>query len=445
MQVSIETTKGLERKLTVQVPSAEFEEQVSSRLKELAGKVKIDGFRPGKVPLSVVKKRFSHGVRDEVANEVVKETLFEAIQQQKMSPAAQPFVEPQTLEAGKDFVYTATFEVFPEFTPVEFEQEEVEKVLAEVTDADVDSMIEKLREQQKEWKEVERTVADGDKIELDFEGFVDGEAFEGGKAENHELVIGSKSMIPGFEDGLIGAEIGKELDLNVTFPEDYNHADLAGKAAVFKVKVNKVSEGELPEVNDEFAKKFNIEEGGVDALKKDIRQNMERELERKLKALNKEKVFDKFLEKNVFELPVSMLDQEIENLKQEMFQRVFGHQEVDQSKLPELPRDMFEEQAKRRVHLGLLVSEYIKKHELESNKEAADAMLEKLAEAYEKPDELKQWYRTDKSRMAEIEAVVLEDMVIEKICETATLVEKQQSYDDVMNPKQDNEEEQGED
>lgn len=435
MQVSVETTKGLERKVTIQVPATTFEEEVTNRLKDLAKKVKLDGFRPGKVPFNVVKKRFSLGVRDEVANEMVKKTLFEALSEKELSPAGQPYVEPQTLETDKDFIYTATFEIFPEIKPAELEGEELTKLESTVTDADVDAMIEKLREQQKDWADVERKVADGDKILLNFDGYVDGEAFDGGKAEGHELIIGSNSMIPGFESGLIGAEIDKEMDLNVTFPADYQHSDLAGKDAVFKVTVTKVQEGQLPELNDEFAKKFNIEEGGIDALKVDIRQNMERELDRKLKSSHKEAAFDAFLNKNEFDVPTSLIDQEISNLQQEMVQRVFGHQQIDQSKLPELPRDMFEEQAVKRVKLGLLVSEYIKLHEIKADDEAINDMLESMAQAYEKPDELKQWYRSDKQRLGEIEAAVLEEKVVEKICENATMINKTQNYDEVMNPK----------
>jgi trigger factor len=437
MQVSVETTKGLERKVKVQVPAEQFEGEVNSRLKDLANKVKLDGFRPGKVPFHVVKQRYTPSVEAEVMHDLMQKTLFEALQENKLNPAGQPFVEPEKYEAGKDFNYTATLEVYPEITPVELEKDEVEQVNAQVNDSDLEEMLDKLREQHKTWNEVQRKTQKGDKISLDFKGFVNDEEFEGGEAKDFELELGSGSMIPGFEDGLLDVECGKEFDLNVTFPEDYGQQDLAGKPAVFKCTVNKVMEGVLPELDDEFAEKFNVKEGGIEALRAEIRQNMERELERQVKSVNKEKLFDKLLEKNTFEVPNALIDREIQHLKEEMYQRVFGNQKVDKSKLPELPREMFEEQARRRVHLGLLIAEYVSKHELKPNEERVVETIEKLAESYERPEELKQWYMTNDQRKAEIEAIVLEEQVADKIKDDATIVEKDMDYQSIMNPSKD--------
>ncbi len=435
MQVSVETLEGLERKVTVSVPTEKVEEEVSSRLRNLARKVKIDGFRPGKVPFNVVKSRFSDSVREEVAREMVQSTLYEALQKNELVPAGYPQVEPLEIEPGKDFKYTAVFEVMPVFEIVELNQAPVELIRSEVTDKDVDNMIEKLREQNKEWHEVTHAVKKGDKVVIDFQGFLDDKPFQGGSAEGYELVIGSGSMIPGFEDGIIGGKIDKPFDIKVSFPEDYGHKDLAGKEATFKITINKIMEGKLPALDEAFAEKFNIKEGGIESLKKDIRENMARELERRVNMMNREKLFDSLMSVNHVELPIALIDKEIEHLKHDMYHRLFGHEHKDDEKIPDFPRELFEEQAKRRVHLGLLFAEYVKKHEIVADNDKVNAMIDKFASAYESPDELRAWYQNSKEHMAEVEALVMEDMVADKIAEDAKLKYKNMDYDSVMNPK----------
>lgn len=444
MQVSVETLKGLERKLTVSVPTEKIEEEVSQRLKDLAHKVKIDGFRPGKVPPHIVKERFSDQVRQEVARDMVQSTLYEALQKHELVPAGYPYVEPQSVEKGKDFSYTAVFEVFPVIEVKELNQANVELTRSEVTDTDVDVMLEKLREQNKEWEEADRAVKKDDKVIIDFEGFVGDLPFEGGSAKGYELVIGSGSMIPGFEDGLIGAKKDNPLEIKVKFPEEYGHNDLAGKDATFKTTITKVLSGKLPELDDVFAEKFNIKEGGVEALAKDIRDNMTRELERRVNMINREKLFDKLMEVNTVDLPLSLIDKEIEHLKHDMYHRIFGHQHHENETIPDFPRELFEEQAKRRVHLGLLFSEYVKKHQIVADPERVNAMIDKLASAYESPDELRNWYQSSKDHMAEIDALVMEEMVADKIAEDAKLIYTNKDYDSVMNPKKGDAEKTGE-
>jgi trigger factor len=435
MQVSVETLKGLERKITVSVPTEKVEEEVSSRLKNLARKVKIDGYRPGKVPFSLVKTRYSDSVREEVAREMVQSTLFEALQKNELVPAGYPFVEPEQVEQGKDFRYTAVFEVFPTFDIAELNQASVELTRCEVTDKDVQDMLTKLREQNKEWADVSRVVKAGDKVVMDFEGSLNGELFEGGSAEGHELVIGSGAMIPGFEDGIIGGKKDKPFDIKVSFPADYGHKELAGKDATFKITLHNIMEGKLPELDDAFAAKFNIKEGGVDALAKDIKENMSRELERRVNVMNREKLFDKLMEVNTIDLPLALIDKEIEHLKHDMYHRLFGHEHKDNEKIPDFPRELFEEQAKRRVHLGLLFSEYVKKHKITAEKDKVNAMIDKLASAYESPDELRAWYQSNKENWAEMEALVMEDTVADTIAADAKLKYKKMDYDSVMNPK----------
>lgn len=439
MQVSVETLKGLERKVTVSVPTEKVEEEVSQRLKNLARKAKVDGFRPGKVPMNVVVKRFSDSVRQEVTRDMVQSTLYEALKNNELVPAGSPLVDPEQVEQGKDFRYTAVFEVFPDIQISELNQAQVEIINSTVEDADVTAMLDKLREQNKDWNEVSRAVAMGDKVTMDFQGFLDGELFEGGSAEDYELVLGSGAMIPGFEDGLVGAKKDKSTEITVNFPSDYGHKDLAGKEAVFKITVKNILEGQLPELDVAFAEKFNIKEGGVDALTKDIKQNMERELDRRVGSLNREKAFDALLEVNKFDLPMALVDQEIAHLKHEMFHRVFGNEHSENEQIPDFPRALFEEQANRRVHLGLLFSEYVKNHEMIVDKARVDAMIEKFASAYESPDELRSWYQGNKERLAEIEALVMEEMVSEKILEHAKIVNTKMQYDAVMNPKKDTE------
>lgn len=439
MQVSVETLSVLERKVTVSVPTEKVEEEVSQRLRNLAGKVKISGFRPGRVPLKIVQKRFSDSVREEVAREMVQSTLHQALKDHSLVPAGSPSVEPEQLEAGKDFKYTAIFEIFPVITINELNQDEIEIVEAQVTDADVDAMLEKLREQNKEWQDVSRAIAKEDKIVFDFEGFVDGKAFEGGNAKDYELVIGSGAMIPGFEDQLIGKQPKESTEITVTFPDNYGHKELAGKEAKFKITVHHVMEGKLPELNEAFAEKFNVKEGGLEALKKDIKENMVRELERRVSSMNREKIFEKLMSINSFDLPMTLIDMEIGHLKHEMYHRLFGNEHSENEKIPDFPRNLFEDQAKRRVQLGLLMSEYVKKHQITAEKSRVDAMIDKFASAYEQPETLRNWYQSSPERMAEVESLVMEEMVAEKIREHAKLIAKKMAYDEVMNPKADTE------
>lgn len=435
MQVSVETLNGLERKVTVSVPTEKIEEEVGLRLRNLAPKVKVHGFRPGKVPMNVVKQRYSDSVRQEVARDMVQSTLFEALKKNELTPAGAPFVEPENVESGKDFRYTAVFEIFPHIEIAELNQDEVEIISAEVSDSDVEKMIENLREQNKEWSPVTRAVHKGDKVTIDFKGFLDDVAFDGGTANDYEVVVGGGAMIPGFEDGLVGAELDQPIKLDVNFPDDYGHAELAGKAARFDVIVKKIMEGQLPTLDDKFAEKLNIKEGGMDALNVDIKENMVRELERRVGSINREKIFEKLMEKNTFDLPTALIDKEIEHLKHEMYHRVFGHEHSEDEKIPDFPRALFEEQARRRVHLGLLFSEYVKQHELGVDSARVDEMIEKFAGAYEHPEELRAWYHDSKERRAEIEALVMEEVVAEKILEKGKPIKKMMDYDQVVNPK----------
>ena len=437
MTVSVETLGNLERKVTVSVPTTAIEEAVNTRLHNMVSRVKVPGFRPGKVPLHVVKQRYADGVRDEVARELVQSSLYDALKLHDLMPAGSPHIEPGKLIQGEDFVYTAQFEVYPQFTVNELTQAESELVTAEahVEDADVDALLEKLREQNKKWTETTRAVALGDRVTIDFAGFMGDEPIENAKEKDYQLIIGDEQMIAGFETGLLGAECDKPLELNVTFPEAYHEHTLAGKPVRFAVTVKRIEEGVLPELNDDLALLFNIKSGGVEALKKDIRENMVRELERRVGSLNREKIFDALLAVNPFDVPKALIEREIEHLKHEMYHRVFGHEHSDDEKIPDFPRILFEDQARRRVHMGLLFSEYVKKHAMAVDPARVDAMIEKLCAVYDDPTEMRAWYAEKPERMAEVEALVMEELVAEKIVEHLTLAKKKMSYDEVMNPK----------
>lgn len=434
MQVSVETLKGLERKVTVSVPTAEVEKEVSARLKSMAPKVKIDGFRPGKASMDIVIKRYSDSVRHEVAKDLVQSTLFEALKQNDLVPADFPNVELLDLKKDVDLKYSAVFEILPTIEVSELNKIPVELIRSEVTDKDVKNMLQKLQEQQAQWHEVSHSAKKDNKVIIDFEGFIDKDPFEGGSAKAQELILGSGAMIPGFEEGIIGKKIDQPFDIKVNFPKDYGHTNLAGKEATFKITIHKVLESQLPELNDEFAEKFNIKTGGIEALSKDIQENMERELERRVNLLNREKLFDKLMERNPFDIPSSLIEKEIEHLKHEAYHRIFGNEHKDNEQIPDFPRNLFEDQAKRRVHLGLLFSEYVKKHNLVVDRQRVEALIEKFAAAYESPDALRKMYHSNKEHMAELEAMIMEEMVSEKIASDATVKYIKKDYDTVMNP-----------
>jgi trigger factor len=365
MDVSVESVTGLTRRVSVSIPKDHVEQQIQERLKHLASKVKLDGFRPGKAPLNLVKKQYLATVRGEVAQNLLEETLPEALQQKSLSPVSSPSVEKFEMESGKNFNYTVSFEVLPEFNIVEPDNKiKIDWLSAQVKPADVDAMIEKLQGQNKTWATVTRAAKKSDQVKIDFDGSVDGTPIEQGKATDFSMELGAGQMIPGFEDELIGHKAGESFTIQVAFPKDYHEKNLAGKKAKFDIVMHEVQEAVLPELNAEFVKKFGVESGKIEDLRTDITTNMERELTRRLREINNDACFDALAELNQFDIPSGLVDKEIEHLKHEMFHRIFGAQHSDNEKIPDFPRELFEERAKKRVHLGLLFSEYVKKHSL---------------------------------------------------------------------------------
>ncbi len=365
MQVTVETLEGLQRRLNITVPAANIEDAVAAELRNIAKNRRFDGFRKGKVPMKMVAKMYGKAVRQDVLGEVMQRHFIEAIVKEKINPAGAPTFAPVEIGEGKDLVFTATFEVYPEVELKGLENIAVEKPAAEVTDADVAEMLETLRKQQATWKEVDEAAENGKRVSIDFVGSIDGVEFEGGKAENFPLEMGAGRMIPGFEDGIVGKTKGMEFVIDVTFPEDYHAENLKGKAAKFAIKVNKVEARELPELNDEFVARFGVAEGGVDALKAEVRKNMERELKQAIKARIKEQAIEGLVKENEIQVPSALIDQEINVLRQQAAQRFGGNVEA----AAQLPRELFEEQAKRRVVVGLLLGEVIRTHELKADEE----------------------------------------------------------------------------
>ncbi len=432
MQVSIETTSGLERRMTVAVPASIVESAVNARLAEAASTMKLNGFRKGKVPMKVIKGRYGRGVRQEVLGEVMSKTYYEAITEQKLKPAGQPRIEPKTLEEGKDIEFVAIFEVYPEVTLSDFSKLKVEKLVAEVDDENVNKMIETLRQQRQTWDTITRQAKNGDRLNIDFVGTIDGEEFEGGAAKGTNLVLGSDRMIPGFEKGLLKAKAGAEIVLDLEFPKDYQNKEVAGKPVQFKVTVNSASAPVLPELNDEFFAVFGIDEGGEEAFRKEVSANMNRELKNASKGKVKNLVMDLLLKEHQIDLPASLVKSEIESLRQQAMQQFGGgKQNIDPSMLPD---DLFKEQAEKRISLGLILGEVIKVKKLKADPALVKSTVEDIASTYETPEEVVRWYYSNKEQLASVESSVLEDQAFEAILADAKVTEKKVSYDDVIKP-----------
>jgi trigger factor len=433
MQVSLETTSGLERRMHITVPSSEFEGQVEAKLKQTAGQVRLKGFRPGKVPMKEVNRRFGAGIRQEVSSEMMESSYREAIIKEEVSPAGSPQIEDIKIEQGQDLEFTAVFEVFPEIALADFSGIEVAKPEADVTEADIEKMIETLREQRKEFEAVDRAAQNDDKLNIDFEGFVDGEAFEGGKAEGSDLVIGSGSMIPGFEDGLIGAKAGEDTELNVTFPEDYQSSDLAGKDALFKVKVNSVLEAKLPELDESLFEQFGVTEGGLDAFKTEVTANMEKELKAAIATKVKNQVLDGLAETNDVLVPQALIDSEIDRMRREAVQQFGGQQQIDPSILP---AEMFQDQASKRVVLGLLVNAIVEEKSLSADADLVKEKITEMASSYEEPEQVINYYYSNEEQLNQIQNLVLEEQVIDTVIAEAVVTTEAMGYEEAIKPVQ---------
>jgi trigger factor len=427
MQVSVETTSNIERRMTIGVPAQEIDQAVQKRLQETARTVRLNGFRPGKVPVSVVKRRFGDSIRQEVVGEVMRDSYIKALQEQDINPAGWPKFEPKVMEEGKDLEFIATFEVLPEIELGDLSAISIEKPVSEVTDKDIDSMIDNLRRQQATMKEVKRKCKNKDVVTIDFKGFIDGEAFEGGSAEGHRLTLGSGQMIPGFEKGIVGAKAGEEIEIEVTFPEDYHNEELAGKPAKFQITVHKVEEPQLPELDADFFQRFGIDAEDEAAFREEVKKNMERELKQAVSNKVKNDVIDGLLDVTELEVPAALVDQEIDRLRQDAAQRFGGQVDFQQ-----LPKEIFEEQAKRRVKTGLLFQEVVKKNDLKADPAKVEEKIQEIASTYEQPEEVVAHFNNNPDQKSQIEAAVLEDAVVECVLAQAKVKEKKMKYEDAV-------------
>ena len=439
MQVTSEAVSGIARRLNVSVPTSRVNEQFEARLKRTAKTAKINGFRPGKVPLNVVRREYGAGIYQEVVNDVIRDTVFEAIQQEKINAVGMPNID--KVENKEDaLVYEAAVKSDPEVEVKAFDSLEIERKASEVNDKDVDQMIENLQKQRQTWAETKGMAKKDMQVTFDFEGTVDGEKFEGGTAEDFKLVLGSGRMIPGFEDGIVGMKKGEEKVIDVTFPEDYQAENLAGKAAQFKITVKLVEKPKLPEIDAEFLKTFAVtEEEGVEKLKADVRKNMDREVKNHLRNQGKSVTFDALVAANDVEIPSAMLAQEIDRQRQQMIQQFtqqFGAQGAQSFDSSMLPDDLFKEQAEKAVKLGVLVSKVLADAKIEVDPARVEAYIDDMASSYEDPTEVIEYFKNDKQQRAQIEAVVLEDQIVDHILASAKVTDTAISYEDLLKEQQ---------
>ena len=404
MQVSVETTQGLGRRVTITIAADSIETAVKSELVNVAKKVRIDGFRKGKVPMNIVAQRYGASVRQDVLGDLMSRNFIDAIIKEKINPAGAP-------------------------TYVPGEAIEVEKPIVEVTDADVDGMLDTLRKQQATWKEKDGAVEAEDRVTIDFTGSVDGEEFEGGKASDFVLAMGQGRMIPGFEDGIKGHKAGEEFTIDVTFPEEYHAENLKGKAAKFAINLKKVEERELPELTAEFIKRFGVEDGSVEGLRAEVRKNMERELKSAIRNRVKSQAIEGLVKANDIDVPAALIDSEIDVLRRQAVQRFGGNEK----QALELPRELFEEQAKRRVVVGLLLGEVIRTNELKADEERVKGLIEEMASAYEDPKEVIEFYSKNKELMDNMRNVALEEQAVEAVLAKAKVTEKETTFNELMN------------
>lgn len=432
MQVSVETTQGLERKMTIAVPSEKVDSAINSRLQEAARNVKLNGFRKGKIPFKVIKSKFGAGVRQEVVGELMSQSFYEAIDQESLKPAGQPSIAPKNLNEGEDLEFVATFQVYPEISLPDFSKIELERLGAEISESDIDEMIETLRKQRQTWELVERAAASDDMVNIDYAGKLNGEEFEGGSAQGTNLVLGSERMIPGFEAGIEGKSASDVFTLDLSFPEEYHNKELAGKEVAFEITLNSVSEQVMPVVDEEFYKSFGVEEGGNDAFREEVTSNMGRELKTASRNKLKTKIMDALVEAVETDIPDALVAGEIQQLREQALQQFGGGQNIDANMLPD---ELFKEQAARRVLLGLVLGEVIQQQELKADPAKVREAIEELAATYESPDDVINWYYGNQEQLGTIESNVLEDQVFDYIIGQSAVTDKQVDYQEVIKPE----------
>jgi trigger factor len=427
MQVSVESGEGLERRMTVGLESEQIESAVDERLREFARSARLPGFRPGKVPVKILRQRYGGQLRQEVFGELVQTSFVEALTKEELRAAGAPRIEPDIDESAKRYAYTAVFEVLPRFELGTLEGKVLKRPAAAVTDADLEAMLMRLREQRKTWNPVERPAQAGDQLTVSFTGTLDGGSFEGGSAEDAKLELGSGRMIPGFEDGLIGATANEERQLDLQFPEKYHAEHLRGKSVVFHVRVGEVAEPVLPEVDADLAKAFGVQDGDLERFRSDVRANMERELKERVDARVKSQAMDLLLEANQIDLPEVLVQEEIQALRKQARQTAGGGNFG-------LPDELFREQARRRVALGIVIAEVVKANDIEVDKDRVREVVEDLASTYEQPQEVIDYYYSKKEHLASVESLTLENQVVDWVVENAAVEDEAVTFEELTSP-----------
>lgn len=435
MQVSVENTGALERKMRVEVPEDRISTEVMNRLQSMTRTTRIQGFRPGKVPLKVVQNRYGSRVRDEVIGEVVQSSFYEAITQEKLRPAGPPQINHIDKDQGKDLVYTATFEIYPDITLAPIEDLQLERPSCEINDEAIENMIGILRKQRRELKPVDRKAANEDVVVIDFTGLVDGEKFEGGSAENYELELGSRRFLVGFEEALVGSKAGEDVSLKLKFPDDYRNEALKGKPVEFQVHVKEVKEAVLPELNDELFASLGVNEGGISAFREEIRRNLEREAEMAIRKIMKDIVMKALHEANTMELPQTMVEREANMVQQQLIENL-QQQGLGPDAFKSADPSLFNQEAQRRVTLQLIFAEIVRQNEIRVDPARVRQMIEKVASGYENPSAVINWYYSDQKNLSEIEALALEDDIVDWVLEHARVTDKSYTFDELMNKRQ---------
>ena len=434
MQQAVQNTPSpLERHITVSIPIAQIEAEIATRLKKLARTVKMQGFRPGHVPLKMVERHYGFQVRQEVVSDSVQKQFSDAVREQNYRVAGYPRFEPKPAgEGAAAMEYDASFEVYPEVTVADVSRFEVTKPVTEVTDADVDSTLETLRKQRAKYDNVDRAAKNADLVNIDFEGLIAGQPFEGNRASNFTVVLGEARMLPDFEAALAGMKAGETKTFPLTFPQDYD-ARVKGKTADFTVTVNQVAEPKLPPLDADFAKQLGVESGDVGQLRNEVRENVRKEVEKRVRTTIKEQVMDALHQAAAFEVPRALLQSEIARMQEQavadLKQRGMTTQELT------LPPDLFTERALRRIKIGLLVAELVKRHDLQPKPEQVRKVIQEHAESFEQPEQLVRWYYADPARLGEVEALVMEDNVVEWALGNMSVVEQKMAFDELMGTK----------
>jgi len=428
MQVSVESIGKLERRMQVQVPAERVSKEIATRLQQLSRTARLNGFRPGKAPLKVIRQQFGKQVHREVIGELLQSSFEEAVTQKQLAPAGNPRIEPKSIAEGQDLTYVATFEVFPEVVLRPVDSLEIERITAEVTESDIDAMVERLRKQQMQYSAVTRPAANEDKVTVDFEGSIDGTPFAGGKGENTAIVVGEGRMLAQLEQGLVGAAAGEAREIGVDFPADYRATELAGKHAIFKVEVKSVEEPSLPALDEEFCKSFGVTEGGVAQLRQDVAANMRRELDQALRNRNKTSVMDKLYQANPIEVPNALLESQIRDMQVEVMRRT-GAKDVSQAP----PREPLLEPARRRAALGLLINDLIRRENIVLDPARSNARLDEMVGAYGDAAALKRAYLQNADAMRQVDGLALEDQAVDWILGHAKVHEKPSTFKELMN------------